>query len=63
MKILKHWGVHETFGFIITPLSVKFGILQTHSILFTPWERGCSYEQQDTPNSGACVHKRSQSSQ
>ena len=28
VKILKHWGVHETFGFIITLLSVKYEILK-----------------------------------
>jgi hypothetical protein len=28
------------------------------SILFTLRESGCSYEQQDTPSSGACLHKR-----
>jgi len=27
------------------------------SILFTLRESGCSYEQQDTPISGSCVHK------
>ena len=52
IKNLKHLGVHEIFGFIIILLSVKYGILKIHSILFTLWESGCSYEQQDTPISG-----------
>ncbi len=57
-KIFKYRGVREIFGFIITLLSVEYGILKIHSILFTLRESGCSYEQQDTPISVACVHKR-----
>ncbi len=33
IKALKHLGVHEIFGFIITLLSVKYGILKILSIL------------------------------
>jgi hypothetical protein len=46
------------FRFIVTLLSEKYRILKKHSLLFTLRESGCSYEQQDTPISGACVHKR-----
>jgi len=34
-KIFKYRGVREIFGFIITLLSVEYGILKIHSILFT----------------------------
>jgi hypothetical protein len=51
-KNLKHMGAKDIFGFIIALLSVKYKILKKHSILFTHWESGCSYEQQDTPISG-----------
>ena len=52
IKNLKNRGVHKTLRFIITLLSVKYGTLKIHSILFTLWEsRWC-------PISGACVHKR-----
>ncbi len=44
----------------VTPFyeSIKYRIIKKNSILFPLRESGCSYEQQDTPISGACVHKR-----
>ena len=57
IKILKHQVVQWFFRFIVILLSLKDTILKKHSLLFTLRESGCSYEQQDTPISGSCVHK------